>query len=73
MLLKTSGMLLPDSDGDASLADYRVRVDNGEFEPWSDSVPRMEIESHKVSQVSTFDSVLSACVLICSSPSGYFN
>ena len=48
MLLKTSGMMLPDSsDSATSLADYRVKVDNGEFEPWSDSVPRMEIESHK--------------------------
>ena len=49
MILRASGMMLPGgSDGDKSLADYRVRVDNGEFEPWSDSVPRMEIESHKV-------------------------
>lgn len=48
MLLSSSGVMLPDSDGDASLADFRIRVDNGEFEPWSDSVPRMEIESHKV-------------------------
>ena len=28
--------------------DYRVRVDNGEYELWSDSVPRLEIESHRV-------------------------
>lgn len=49
MLLRSSGMMLPDSHGDSSLADFRIRVDNGEFEPWSDSVPRMEIESHKVS------------------------
>jgi dynein heavy chain 1 len=48
MLLRSSGMMLPDNDSDSSLADFRVRVDNGEFEPWSDSVPRMEIESHKV-------------------------
>lgn len=46
MLLKASGMMLPDND--RNLADYRVRVDNGEFELWSDLVPRMEIESHKV-------------------------
>lgn len=51
MLLKASGMMLPDGEG--NLADYRVRVDNGEFEPWSDSVPRMEIESHKVRQRAT--------------------
>lgn len=49
LLARSSGMILPDNGGNASLADYRVRVDNGELEPWSDSVPRMEIESHKVS------------------------
>jgi dynein heavy chain 1 len=31
-----------------SIADYQVRVDDGEYELWSLSVPRMEIESHKV-------------------------
>eukprot|EP00804_Cyclotella_cryptica_P026574 CCRYP_014010-RA/>CCRYP_014010-RA protein AED:0.03 eAED:0.03 QI:237/1/1/1/0.92/0.78/14/3696/3180 len=48
LLARSSGVILPDNDGNSSLADYRVRVDNGELEPWSVSVPRMEIESHKV-------------------------
>ena len=47
MLVRTSGVILPDSGG-RSLFDYRVRVENGEYEPWSDRVPRMEIESHRV-------------------------
>lgn len=46
MLLRTSGVTLP-SDGGQALYDYRVRVRDGEYEPWSDSVPRMEIESHR--------------------------
>ena len=48
LLLRSSGMMLP-IDDNGSLADYRVRVENGELELWSDSVPRVEIESHKVS------------------------
>lgn len=48
MLLRTSGVTIPDSQ-DHCLFDYRVRVEDGEFELWSDSVPRMEIESHRVS------------------------
>jgi len=44
-LLSTSGMMLPSG---SSLADYRVRVEDGEYDNWSNSVPRMEIESHKV-------------------------
>lgn len=47
MLLRTSGVVLPQSD--RSLVDYRVRVEDGEYELWSDSVPRTEIESHRVS------------------------
>jgi dynein heavy chain 1 len=47
MLLRTSGVILPDSDG-YTVIDYRVRVDDGEYELWSESVPRMEIESHRV-------------------------
>jgi dynein heavy chain 1 len=48
MLLRTSGVFLPPGD-EHTLVDYRVRVEDGEYELWSDSVPRMEIESHKVS------------------------
>ena len=46
LLLRLSGITLPDIS--LSLADYRVKVDDGEYELWSLSVPRMEIESHKV-------------------------
>jgi dynein heavy chain 1, cytosolic len=46
MLLRTSGVLLPSNGG--AVFDYRVRVENGEYELWSDSVPRLEIESHRV-------------------------
>ena len=48
MLLRTSGIMLPGGD-EHSLVDYRVRVEDGEYELWSESVPRMEIESHRVS------------------------
>jgi len=47
MILRSSGLTLPDFDN-TSVAGYRVRVEDGEYELWSDSVPRMEIESHKV-------------------------
>lgn len=47
MILRTSGVTLPSAEH--SLADYRVRVEDGEYELWSSSVPRMEIESHRVS------------------------
>lgn len=67
MLLRSSGMMLPDDNENGSLADYRVRVDNGELEPWSDSVPRMEIESHKVTAtdvvVTTTDTVRHSDIL----------
>jgi len=44
LLLRTSGMILPSGD----LADFSVRVDDGEHDLWTNSVPQMEIESHKV-------------------------
>lgn len=59
MILRTSGMMLPGGDG--KLPDYRVRVDDGEYELWRLSVPRMEIESHKVTStdvvITTTDTV----------------
>jgi dynein heavy chain 1 len=48
MLVRTSGVFVP-GGGEHSLFDYRVRVEDGELELWSASVPRMEIESHRVS------------------------
>jgi dynein heavy chain 1, cytosolic len=60
MLLRVSGVALPEG-GDQTLVDYRVRVEDGEYELWSDSVPRMEIESHRVSSsdvvITTTDTV----------------
>jgi dynein heavy chain 1, cytosolic len=47
VLLRASNILLPSSEH--SLVDYRVRVEDFEYELWSNSVPRMEIESHRVS------------------------
>jgi dynein heavy chain 1 len=46
MLLRTSGVVLPSNE--FSIFEYRIRVENGEYELWSDSVPRTEIESHRV-------------------------
>ncbi|KAK1747403.1 dynein heavy chain [Skeletonema marinoi] len=67
LLLRTSGMMLPSDNENGSLADYRVRVENGELELWSDSVPRMEIESHKVTAtdvvVTTTDTVRHSDIL----------
>lgn len=67
LLLRSSGMMLPSDDSTMSLADYRVRVDNGELELWSDSVPRIEIESHKVTAtdvvVTTTDTVRHSDIL----------
>ena len=61
LLLRSSGVMLPDDDEGRSLADYRVRAENGEYELWSDSVPRIEIESHRVTAtdvvVTTTDTV----------------
>lgn len=48
MLIRTSGVMIP-GGGEHCLFDYRVRAEDGEFELWSSSVPRMEIESHRVS------------------------
>ena len=65
MLLRTSGIQLPSSD--KSLVDYRVRVEDGEYELWSESVPRMEIESHRVNAtdlvITTTDTVRHSDVL----------
>ena len=67
LLLRSSGMMLPSDDDNGSIADYRVRVENGEYELWSDSVPRMEIESHKVTAtdivVTTTDTVRHSDIL----------
>lgn len=64
MLLRTSGVILP---GDGNIFDYRVRIENGEYEPWTDSVPRMEIESHRVAAtdvvITTTDTVRHTDVL----------
>jgi len=64
MLVQTSGVVLP---GEHCLFDYRVRVENGEYELWSDSVPRMEIESHRVAStdvvITTTDTVRHTDVL----------
>lgn len=48
MLIRTSGVFVPGGN-ESCLFDYRVRVEDGEPELWSSSVPRMEIESHRVS------------------------
>eukprot|EP00980_Cylindrotheca_fusiformis_P017634 scaffold5529_cov117-Cylindrotheca_fusiformis.AAC.11 len=65
MLLRTSGVMLPSDEH--SLVDYRVRVENGEYELWSESVPRMEIESHRVSStdvvITTTDTVRHSDIL----------
>ncbi|KAG7353523.1 dynein family protein [Nitzschia inconspicua] len=65
MLLRTSGIQLPSSE--YSLVDYRVRVEDGEYELWSNSVPRMEIESHRVSAtdlvITTTDTVRHSDIL----------
>lgn len=67
LLLRSSGMMLPSDDDSGSLADYRVRVENGEYELWSESVPRIEIESHKVTAtdvvVTTTDTVRHSDIL----------
>ncbi len=65
MLIRTSGLQLPIAG--TNISDYSVRVHDGEYEPWSDSVPRMEIESHKVMSsdvvVTTTDTVRHSDVL----------
>lgn len=66
MLIRTSGVVLPGADS-RHLFDYRVRVEDGEYELWSDSVPRMEIESHRAAAsdvvITTTDTVRHSDVL----------
>lgn len=66
LLLRTSGALLPGREN-RYIFDYRVRVENGEWELWSDSVPRMEIESHRAAAsdvvITTTDTVRHSEVL----------
>jgi dynein heavy chain 1, cytosolic len=66
LLLRTSGVLLPGGDNHC-IYDYRVRVESGEWELWSDSVPRMEIESHRAAAsdvvITTTDTVRHSEVL----------
>jgi dynein heavy chain 1, cytosolic len=66
MLLRTSGVILPGGSGHSTF-DYRVRIDDGEYELWSDSVPRMEIESHRAASsdvvITTTDTVRHSDVL----------
>eukprot|EP00559_Dactyliosolen_fragilissimus_P007927 CAMPEP_0184869058 /NCGR_PEP_ID=MMETSP0580-20130426/32666_1 /TAXON_ID=1118495 /ORGANISM="Dactyliosolen fragilissimus" /LENGTH=2586 /DNA_ID=CAMNT_0027370293 /DNA_START=1 /DNA_END=7761 /DNA_ORIENTATION=+ len=45
-LLASNDIDLP--SGGLYIFEFRVRVEDGEYELWSESVPRMEIESHKV-------------------------
>lgn len=67
LLLRSSDVVLPSDDSSGSLADYRVRVENGEWELWSSSVPRVEIESHKVTStdvvITTTDTVRHSDIL----------
>jgi dynein heavy chain 1 len=64
-LTKNSGVQLPSTEH--SIVDYRVRVEDGEYELWSDSVPRMEIESHRVAStdmvITTTDTVRHSDIL----------
>jgi len=43
-LRRATGISLPEGE----VFDYRVKVEDGEWEPWSASVPTVEIESHNV-------------------------
>ena len=65
LLIQKSGMSLPIPG--ANVADYKVRVQDGEYELWSDSVPRMEIESHQVTSsdivITTTDTVRHSDIL----------
>lgn len=45
-VLQNTGLTLPLVG--SSISDYRVRIEDGDHELWVESVPRMEIESHKV-------------------------
>jgi dynein heavy chain 1, cytosolic len=66
MLFRTSDVVFPDA-ASHSIYDYKVRVSDGEYELWSDSVPRMEIESHRVASsdvvITTTDTVRHSEVL----------
>lgn len=66
MLLRTSGVVLPGGK-EYNIFDYRVRIEDGEYELWSESVPRMEIESHRVAAsdvvITTTDTVRHSDVL----------
>lgn len=66
IILRTSGVMLPGGE-EYSVFDYRVRVEDGEWELWSDSVPRMEIESHRAAAsdvvITTTDTVRHSDVL----------
>jgi dynein heavy chain 1, cytosolic len=66
LLLRTSGVMLPGGENHF-IFDYRVRVEDGECELWSDSVPRMEIESHRAAAsdvvITTTDTVRHSDVL----------
>jgi dynein heavy chain 1, cytosolic len=66
MLIRTSGVILPGGVAN-SLFDYRVRVEDGEYELWSDSVPRMDIESHRAAAsdvvITTTDTIRHSDVL----------
>lgn len=59
LLCSLAGLNLPEES--SNLVDYRVRVVDGEFESWSQIVPRSEIESHQVTAtnvvVTTSDTV----------------
>jgi len=67
MLVRTSGVMLPSGPEDGAIYDYQVRVEDGEYELWSDSVPRMEIESHKAAAsdvvITTTDTVRHSDIL----------
>lgn len=66
MLVRSSGVVFPNEEG-TSLFDYRIRIEDGEYELWSESVPRMEIESHRAAAsdvvITTTDTVRHADVL----------
>jgi dynein heavy chain 1, cytosolic len=66
LLLRTSGVMLPGGEA-YGIFDYRIRVEDGECELWSDSVPRMEIESHRAAAsdvvITTTDTVRHSDVL----------
>lgn len=65
-LLQASGMSVPEEE-EEGLPALRVRERDGEWEPWADSVPRVEIESHKVTSsdlvITTTDTVRHVDVL----------